>query len=181
MVVEPPIGSPKGGFLAVYLTDHEDLHDVGDDPCFSPPAPSWGICRPDVRSRLEVDQSVLFVAFHRPTKTYYARAILRVSEIISHVEAARRLPGRNNLLLTRRCPGPVAKWRHEPWRHPDLEVKRTPRFLVSAVDSAGRRWFHSPQDAHEIDNWKCRRIFLCRRPRLERCLRGGQCEKEGQV
>lgn len=169
------------GFQVVYLTDRDDLLDVGDDPCFLPPVPTWGICRPDVRSRLEPGHAVFFVAYHRPSRSYFARGLLVVAETISHVEAAERFRGRDNLLLSQEIPSSQCEWSDKPWRNTDLQTKVAPTFLVSLEDASGKRWHHSPSDGHEVDNWKCRRIFLCRRPRLKRCLSAGRCEKEGQA
>lgn len=104
------------GYQVVYLTDDDDLADLGDDPCFNMPAPTWGICRPDLRSRLQPGQVVVFIAYHRPTKTYFARRLFKVSQLIAHTEAPRRFPGRQNVLLSAKLPGPDAEWTGR-WRH----------------------------------------------------------------
>jgi len=168
------------GYQAVYLTDADDLTDVGDDPSFKSPFPTWGICRPDLRSRLEVGDSLFFVAYHRPSRKYYARGLLVVGELITHTDAASRFEGRHNVLLTKGEPGPNPEWKGT-WKNKDLAVTPPPDFLVSAVDSTGAKWWHAAYDDHEIDNWKCRRIFLCKRPTLIRCLASGRCARERSI
>lgn len=168
------------GYQAVFLTDEDDLTDVGDDPCFKPPFPTWGICRPNVRVRLRPGQRLLFVAYHRPTDSYFARGLFTVLESITHLGAVRRFAGRPNVLLSAAHPGPSPAWAGL-WRHKDLRRPVPPDFLATTVDPSGREWWHGAHDSHEIDNWKCRRIFRCYRPRLDRCLRAGACEKEGLI
>jgi hypothetical protein len=169
------------GYLAVFRTRADDLTDIGDDPSFAPPSPTWGICRPDVRSWVEPGQSLFFVAFHVPSKSYFARSLMVVVERISQTEAVRRYADRANLLLSaNEEPLPGSKW-WSAWRNEDLKGTPVPLFLASTVDASGRRWWHARNDEHEIDNWKCTRIFRCQRRTLDRCLRVGSCRKEGRV
>lgn len=130
---------------AVYLTDADDLTDIGDDPCFKFPFPTWGICRPNIRCGAPNEQAIFFVACHRPTGRYYARALFVVSDRITHTEAARRFKGRMNVLLVPQDPGATARWRGR-WRYKKLRMPVAPQYLTSVVDGNARRWWHAGYD-----------------------------------
>jgi hypothetical protein len=171
----------QSGWQVVHFTDRDDLRDVGDDPCFDLSPPSWGICRPNIRCQLNVGQSVLFIAFRRDQQRYFTHGLFHVAELIGYTEAASRFPGRENLLLQQTTPSADAEWLGKPWRHRALQVNPPPDFLTCAIDSKGKRWYHADSDPHEIDNWKCRRIYRCVKATLERCLRKGACGKEQRL
>jgi hypothetical protein len=168
------------GVLAVYLTDADDLADIADDPCFALPFPTWGICRPNIRCGAPRGQAIFFVAYHRPTGLYFPRALFVVADRITHTEAARRFAGRMNVVLASENPGPTAAWR-DKWRNKKLRIAVAPDYLTSTVAADGRRWWHAGYDAHEVDNWKCARIFRCQHNTLVRCIEAQACSKEGRV
>src|SRR5260370_21320638 len=56
-----------------------------------------------------------------------------------------------------------------------------PPFLTT-IHFNGRVYVQFEEDPHEIDNWKCKRMFLCRKtPRrdpLKDCIMAGACQRE---
>jgi hypothetical protein len=81
--------------------DH--LRDLGNDPDFRERPYSWGICRPDVRRNRRPGDQLFFVATLGTSveveNRYWLAGFLEVSDIADQFEAARRLPGRENVIL----------------------------------------------------------------------------------
>lgn len=76
-------------YVLVYKVDEdsrESLKDVGDDPCFEN-QPTWGICRPNIRNRtnLQPGSNLVFVA--NIENDYFVRGCIKVSEKIDIVSA----------------------------------------------------------------------------------------------
>jgi hypothetical protein len=81
--------------------DH--LRDLGNDPDFRERPYSWGICRPDVRRNRQPGDQLFFIATLGTSvdveNRYWLTAFLEVGDIVDQFEAARRLPGRENVIL----------------------------------------------------------------------------------
>ena len=63
---------------------------IDNDPHFWTSPPTWGICRNDLRARSEVGDYVFFVLPRRGRHPQMIFGFLKITEIISHVEAFRR-------------------------------------------------------------------------------------------
>jgi len=71
------------------LKKHDDWHyDNGDDPSFywyeKTNILTWGVCRRNVRERLEKEDVVVFFCFCKECKSYYLSAIATVDYYIPH-------------------------------------------------------------------------------------------------
>ena len=178
-------------YLIVYhaTSDLPSLNDIGDDPCFDNP-PSWGICRPNVRRWVTRGSNLFFLAFIQPAQ-YYLKGWFEVGEKISYVEAARRFPHRRNVIIR-----PLQNWqtmdsiklkRKIMWRYPkkkkffeQSQLTSIPNFLFSTI-SENTVFIQNPDDLHEIDNWKCNRLFQCTYMKFKKCISLNSCQKEGSI
>ena len=54
-------------YICVFRADpnvDDNVVDLGQDPDFSPPVPTWGICRPQVRAKwVSVGSYVVFIGY----------------------------------------------------------------------------------------------------------------------
>lgn len=163
--------------------------DIGDDPCFDDP-PTWGICRPPTRRSVQVGTNLFFVAYVAPNQ-YLVKGWFQVGEKISYIEAQNRFPNRANVII-RRLPNNqplerVIQNRQLNWRYPERQqayigskLLKVPDFLYRTI-SNNDVYFQNPADEHEIDNWKCSRIFLCRTNQFLECIVQSRCHKEGEI
>lgn len=180
-------------YLIVYhaSSDPTHLRDVGDDPCFDDP-PSWGVCRPNVRKWKTVDlgSHLFFLAFVHPDQ-YFVRGWFEVGEKISYVDAYNRFPNRRNVIIRplrgNQAIAQVAASRKIEWndRHRKKAYVKSgfnsiPAFLFATV-SGNTTFIQNPEDEHQIDNWKCNRIFQCGTKQFCRCISTNSCLKEGLV
>lgn len=177
---------PPRHYLCVFYGDPQingDVVDIGLDPDFSAPAPTWGICRPAVRSRWLVKGShVVFVAYYRPER-YLVKGWIRVGELLTYTKALDRFPSRRNVIIrTLDRISPPA--RPTLWKRKDIGVaieakygNRPPTFLTT-IRSGNRTFVQNPEDDHELDNWKCQRLFLDSSAQLRRCIEAGCCLRE---
>jgi hypothetical protein len=122
--------------LARFLDGYQDsFHDWGDDPGFFAAEEhfgdvrraSWGVCRPDVRSRLELGDSVVFFC-GRQTGRAWAYHFVGVGVVA-------RLLDRKSL-----------------WDSPRLMTYR--QFYNLLIDKAGSRFHHHEHFYKWHDNWE---------------------------
>jgi len=165
----------KKTFLITFHGQFENdrIIDIGNDPCFDS-IPSWGICRPTTRRAVKRGDTMIFIA--KINNDYFLKGWFIVGEKLDYTSALARFPNRQNVIIS------TTPTNHQNiWRYKKLQksFKKTyghesPEFL-SHFDSDNVRYYHSQTDDHEIDNWKCRRIFLCKSKQFERCIKANSC------
>lgn len=166
--------------------------DIGDDPCFDAP-PSWGICRPNYRRSVPIGANLFFLGYVAPNQ-YFVKGWFQVGEKISYIEACDRFPNRRNVIIS---PLPNnqpleavirnRQKRDTGWRYPKKQaafansgLPRIPEFLFMAP-SNNQVFIQNPADEHEIDNWKCNRIFHCSVAQFRQCMNDNVCLKERNI
>lgn len=181
---------PKN-YLCVFIADTSNKNDVVDkmdDPCFSPPWPTWGVCRPNTRYAVDIGSYIVFLGGY-PQNEYFVKGIIRVGGLLNYAEAVAQFPKRKNSLIresqTVLNPMQTIKRRKDSTEIKD-EIERItnktgtiPSFLTT-IKYNNKTYVQGPEDNHEIDNWKCRRIFNCQDKTLLKCLQLGGCKKEKQ-
>jgi hypothetical protein len=180
--IRPVVDTPPD-YLCVFYADEatkDDVRDLGQDPDFSDP-PTWGICRPNVRRAVQRGSYVLFIGYLRISKIYLVKGWLRVGQKISYLDALDRYPERLNVIV-RESSGRPSR-RRATWYRPKYQLEAERRFgtdpaWLGKVRVGERILVQNPDDEHEIDNWKCNRIFMCRTRQFERCLHAGACQRE---
>jgi len=174
-------------YLCVFRADPDvvdDVADLGRDPDFGPPLPTWGICRPSTRRSVKVGSYVVFLGYYPNDRRYLVKGWLRVGDKIGYLNALERFPDRPNVIIRDdtavgdRAPT-MRGWKREDLREEVKGRYRTvePDFLTR-IHQGTRTLVQLPGDPHEIDNWKCQRMFLCRKAQLARCIDYGQCKRE---
>lgn len=174
-------------YLCVFRADpdiDDDVVDLGQDPDFSPPVPTWGICRPQVRARwVSVGSHVVFVGYDPERDTYLLKGWFRVGEIITYPEALQRFPNRRNVIIRLESKG-LSATENVAWKRRTVRCQvedkygsTIPEFL-RIIRSGSRTYVQNPEDDHAADNWKCQRIFLCSEERLLDCIEAGRCIRE---
>lgn len=171
-------------YLCVFHVD-EALRDLGLDPDFSAPSPTWGICRPQIRTKwISKGSLVVFVAFHKEQSEYWFGGWIRVGEILGYEDALHRFPNRRNVIIRRADVVPQirvddAKWKTQEFKRlVARKGEHVGEFLTCIRASDGGVFVQSPDDDHEIDNWKCQRIFLCQERQFKTCLEASRCLRE---
>lgn len=172
-------------YLIVFHGDYQlfqtqqRIKDISDDPCFDD-LPTWGICRPPTRKGLKIGDKVIFIAFYREIGSYYFKGWFEVGEKISYNEALIRFPNRQNVIISNM----VRRSNNQIWRYRKLKVQYTnqygnviPTWLERVVVHEGT-FYQNNIDYHEIDNWKCRRIFHCNSNQFIKCISNNACEKD---
>ena len=171
-------------YLCVFRADSsvpDDVRDLGDDPDFRKPAPTWGICRPGIRHGVVPGSYIVFLGL--AGGSYLLKGWFRVGEKLGYLEAMERFAGRPNVIVTDRKPVELiaahAQWKRQDLREVAMQKWGTdrPEFLTS-IRLSDRTLYQAPADPHELDNWKCQRIFRCRRSQLQDCLSLGICVRE---
>jgi hypothetical protein len=175
-------------YLCVFYADPkvgDDVVDLGRDPDFSPPVPTWGICRPAVRSKwVKQGSHVVFVGYYGANR-YLVKGWIRVGEVLTYADALERFPSRRNVII-RPLEETEYAARTPSWKRKDIAVaveakfgNRPPAFLTT-IHSGNRTFVQNPDDDHELDNWKCQRIFLDTTNQLLRCIDAGTCLRENR-
>ena len=166
-------------YIVVFIGEYigNKIYDIGgDDPCFCDP-PTWGICRPNVRGDyLQVGKTIFFLACIKDTKEYILKGWLKVGEKIDYLEALSRYPKRMNVIIANQN---NTSGRKILWGNSHLKKKygeNPPNYLLDIIVAQGT-FYQNPADNHEIDNWKCKRIFRCRKPQLKKCDIKNICSK----
>lgn len=168
-------------YIVVFHGERQEqkIFDIGDDPCFDN-LPTWGICRPNYRRSIKPGDTLFFLAKIR--SDYFLKGWFQVGEKIDYLKAMRRFPKRKNVMLSSK----KAK-RQNRWRYGNLKKKyaekhgnQNPIFLIDLKCTEGT-FYQNPLDNHEIDNWKCRRIFHCQSRQFEHCINANSCLKNGET
>jgi len=93
---------PSPNYLCVFRADqevHDDVVDLGQDPDFRPPVPTWGVCRPPTRRSVGVGSYIVFLGFYKQDQRYLVKGWMRVGEKINYLEALRRFGNRPNVII----------------------------------------------------------------------------------
>lgn len=157
------------------------IKDVGDDPLFTNEFTTWGICRPQVRVKwTNVGSQIVFVGYHKSSGEYYLKGIIKVGEKINLIEALKRYPTNKNIIVSKS----EFKEENNSWRDKEkknlIEEKygnQIPVFLKQ-IKYQEELFQQNKSDDHEVDNWKCQRIFLCNFKQFCKCVDNGSCEKD---
>ncbi len=167
--------SMKKAFLIIFHGQIENgrIIDIGDDPCFDS-IPSWGICRPTTRRAVKKGDTLIFIS--KVDNNYLLKGWFDVGEKLDYISALQRFPNRQNVIITTIPSTHQIKWRYKKLQksYRKRHDQALPEFLFY-FDSDNVRYYHSQTDDHEIDNWKCRRIFLCKSKQFERCIEENSC------
>lgn len=80
-------------FKTVGRTQRERGHwPVDNDPHFWSSPPTWGICRPDLRKKAVLGQTIFFVLSKHAQHPQMIFGYMKVAAIVSHAAAYRKLP-----------------------------------------------------------------------------------------
>jgi hypothetical protein len=171
-------------YLSVFHTADDittEIRDLGDDPFFSDEFATWGICRPQVRAKwVKVGTQIIFIGYHKKTDVYYLKGFFKVGEKVDLIEALRRYPRNKNVIISKTNDKEENNsWRDKRKKKMVLEKfgEHIPEFLKT-INFKGEEYRQNKVDSHEIDNWKCQRIFLCNFKQFCKCVKEGNCEKE---
>lgn len=174
-------------YLCVFHVD-ETGNDLGLDPDFTSPVPTWGICRPNIRNTVDFGPNgsyLVFVAFEKTKKKYYLKGWFRVGRSLNYAEALGKFPNRKNVIIRKSKYQPELFIEKSKWKRRDIKKlllynnkSIVPQYLCCIRLQDGRILIQNPEDDHEIDNWKCQRIFRCRKKQLAKCINEDKCEKE---
>jgi len=158
------------------------VNDIGDDPDFDRP-PTWGICRPQVRAKwIRKGSQIVFVGFDKGPTSYFLRGRFQVEETITYLDALKRFPTRKNVIIRHANALPVVKIVDAKWKIPEIRnavsTDHVPQCLLAISTNDGRFLVQNPKDTHEVDNWKCQRIFLCNKNQIQEWIKDNKCQKE---
>lgn len=144
------------------LCKEKKIIDISDDPCFDG-IPTWGICRPPTRKTIDIGDKLFFIGYYKKIKKYFFKGWFEVGDKISYNEALKRFPNRKNVIISKS----VKQNLNINWRYKELESEfknqygdNIPDWLKQVKVKEGT-FYQNNLDNHEIDNWKCRRIFHC--------------------
>lgn len=174
-------------YLCVFRADSDvvnDVADLGRDPDFRPPLATWGICRPLTRRSVKVGSYVVFLGYYPNDRRYLAKGWLRVGDKIGYLDALDRFPNRPNVIIRDDAAGDDQSPTNRGWKRGDLWKETKDRYgtaepnFLTRIHQGTRTLVQLPGDPHEIDNWKCQRMFLCRKAQLAHCIGAGRCERE---
>lgn len=176
-------------YLCVFTANPEiveNVVDIGQDPDFSPPCPTWGICRPQIRSRwVDVGDYIVFVGYYG-NERYLVKGWFRVGEKITYLDALNRFPTRQNVIIRFSEIGSLSKRNVQQWKREGVKRKIEQRYSTSipsfltTIRLGNMLLIQNPADSHEIDNWKCQRMFLCTTEDLDLCINQGKCLRENE-
>ncbi|TWR30473.1 hypothetical protein FPZ43_05905 [Mucilaginibacter pallidiroseus] len=161
-------------YLAVFIAEVDDLliKDVGDDPCFANP-PTWGICRPPTRRMLKVGDTMFFLG--KRNNVYILKGWFEVGEKIDYISALSRFPKRANVIIGNQHRNKA----NQSWRHIFAPENTNELRFLKEIDVKEGVYYQSQTDEHQLDNWKCRRIFHCNKNQFTNCLSNLYCQKSG--
>ncbi|MFZ3071759.1 MAG: hypothetical protein WA162_00755 [Thermodesulfobacteriota bacterium] len=175
-------------YVCVFHADNnnkKNVEDLGKDPDFSKP-PTWGICRPKVRAQwVSRGSCVVFIGkkVEKEGEKYILKGWLRVGEKISYLEALERFPKKRNVII-RQKNNTTTRNKIDEWKRSEIKNRVREKYYYKIPDfltkiKVGRKVFiQNPKDGHELDNWKCQRMFLCQKERLEECIEKDRCIQE---
>lgn len=172
-------------FVLVFLAEVDNsgkFVDPGNDPCFDRP-PSWGICRPDIRNEkgLCPGSYLLFIACVKinGTRKYYLKGYFCVKEKIDVISAYNGFCGRSNVIISsreRKIPNEV--WASKRWEQACFENNQSIPEFMKRLKQGIDEYYQTDWDNHQIDNWKCRRIYNCNIKSFKKCIAEDRCLKD---
>jgi len=170
-------------YLVTFIADEtvkNGLRDVGDDPYFDN-LPTWGICRPNYRKSISVGDILFFLGFLKVRNQYILKGWFEVGEKINYLKALERFPNRRNVIVSRE----TNNLREIKWRYRDLKrcfdcLKINDLSWLKEITFGDYKLYQNPIDQHEIDNWKCRRIFHCQSKQFINCMKHKTCKKKSE-
>ena len=71
-----------------YSIGQNNIWDFGNDPYFHSKPFSWGICRPNNRSKVEYGTKIFFYTFKESAGDYYLTGMMKVDRILTQIEAS---------------------------------------------------------------------------------------------
>lgn len=156
----------------------QKIVDIGDDPCFDN-LPTWGVCRPNYRRAIKPGVILIFLA--KIQSDYFLKGWFKVGEKIDYLTAMERFPNRRNVIISNQRTNRQSRWRYGKFKKIFFEKygNQIPSFLLD-LKSAEGTFYQNPLDDHEIDNWKCRRVFHCQSKHFESCINANYCLKNGE-
>lgn len=166
-------------YVAVFYgkSENDVICDKGDDPCFTG-IPTWGICRPNIRKSLQVGDTVFFLAEIKGQ--YYLKGWIEVGKKIDYISALRDFPNNKNVIIAEKQRGTI----NTDWKG-NKALKKSHRDKYSSNSDFLSRlvvdeiiFYQNKTDGHEINNWKCGRIFNCWTKQLIQCIENNKCEKD---
>lgn len=181
-------------FICIFKADpsnKDDVVDKMDDPCFLPPCPTWGICRPNTRKAVEKGSFIIFLG-HYPNGDYLVKGLIRVGGKINYVDASKQFPNRKNTLIKQSdiILNTSVKIKDRKNRNIKKDIEneieriknRTGEYpeILTTIKYNNMNYVQGPEDDHELDNWKCRRIFNCQDRTILKCLKQQACKKESK-
>jgi hypothetical protein len=192
--------SGAAGYLVPYNTWAADLSDKGNDPDFRQVPYSWGICRPNIRRSVAVGQYLFFVARDKGgTHGFFIKGYFRVAKKLTLPEVLRQpiLRGRQNVLLDNFEPAGDVHAAIQSYVS-DGKVCWNPAFVSAenkqfggefdgkdvglyAFEDRGRWFVHNREDDHCRDDWRCNRLFRCRRTDFQACANGAVCPRRARL
>lgn len=109
---------------------------------------------------------------------YFLKGWFVVAEKLDYVSALKRFPFRKNVIISAKPSTHEIKWRYPKLKkiYKEKIGNNNPVFLKNLV-SGNEIYYQSQDDMHEVDNWKCRRIFLCNNKHFEACIEDNSCLK----
>lgn len=187
------------GYLVPYNTWAADLSDKGNDPDFREAPFSWGICRPNIRRSVKVGQRLFFVARDTgDTHDFFIKGYFRVAKKLTLPEVLEEptLRNRQNVILDNLESGSDVRVAIQNyvsagkvhWNRAFLSAENA-RFGrefdgenigLYAFEDRGRWFVHNREDDHCRDDWRCNRLFRCRRSEFETCATGAVCRRRAQ-
>lgn len=169
-------------YALVYKVDKsflDTLKDVGDDPCFEKPA-TWGICRPNIRNRLDLDKGSFLIFIANVSGDYFLKGCFKVIDKIDIIQAYKDFSQRQNVIISPFKSSSInKKWnygkRKKLWEA--THGKTIPDFFQT-FNHDDQIFYQRSNDGHGVDNWKCSRINNCRNQTFENCVASNLCIKE---
>ena len=102
-------GGEPHNYVCVFYADpavQDDVVDLGLDPDFSAPLPTWGICRPNLRRAVRRGSRLVFLGYYPKDRSYLLKGWFEVDETIGYEEALERFPNRRNVIVRNLCRAP---------------------------------------------------------------------------
>lgn len=155
------------------------IKDISDDPCFDTP-PSWGICRPPTRRSIDIGDFLFFCAYYKSTKEYFIKGYFKVGQKVSYDTALALYPSRLNVIIskTNNFSSRTVQWRYSQLKKQYQKSKgHTIQNWLFEINSPQGTFYQNNMDIHEIDNWKCRRIYQCDKNQFVNCTLHNTCFK----
>jgi hypothetical protein len=152
------------------------MDDLSDDPCFQDP-PTWGIGCPPTRKLIEIGDYLFFIAYYKVSNKYYFKGYFKVGDKIPYHLALDRFKNRQNVIITDK----KNMTENASWRYQDAKMKYAEsngnkiKTWLRRIKVKEGTFYQNLNDYHEIDNWKCRRVFHCQGSQFRKCCASNRC------